>query len=40
LEDISAAAVDDASDALDEDDHLPLDDEIIQDLLGLVYDEC
>jgi hypothetical protein len=35
LEAIAASAADDASDALDEDEHLPRDDEIIQDILGL-----
>jgi hypothetical protein len=36
LEAIAASAAADATDALDEDEHLPRDDEIIQDLLGLV----
>jgi hypothetical protein len=36
LEDISASAAADGSDALDEDEHLPHDDEIIQDLFGIV----
>jgi hypothetical protein len=41
LEDIaiSASAVAHASDALDEDEHLPRDDEIIQDILGLESSE-
>jgi hypothetical protein len=39
LEAISASAAADATGALDEDKHLPRDDEIIQDLLGLVDDD-
>jgi hypothetical protein len=35
LEAIADSAAADASDALDEDEHLPQDDEIIQDILGL-----
>jgi hypothetical protein len=39
LEAIAASAAADATDALDEDEHLPRDDEIIHDLLGLVDDD-
>jgi hypothetical protein len=39
LEAIAASAADDASDALGEDEHLPRDDEIIQDILGLESSE-
>jgi hypothetical protein len=39
LEAIAASAADDASDALDEDEHLPRDDDIIQDILGLESSE-
>jgi hypothetical protein len=39
LEAIAASAAADASDALDEDEHLPWDDEIIQDILGLESSE-
>jgi hypothetical protein len=39
LEAIVASAAADASDALDEDEHLPRDDKIIQDILGLESSE-
>jgi hypothetical protein len=39
LEDIDSSAAADASNALEEDDHLPRDDEIIQDILGLEISE-
>jgi hypothetical protein len=39
LEAIAASDAAGVTDALDEDEHLPGDDEIIQDLLGLVDDD-
>jgi hypothetical protein len=39
LEAIAASAAADATDSLNEEEHLPRDDEIIQDLLGLVDDD-